>query len=148
MVVPEYRWYNGNAGAYIKGDKMDPEQVTKLAYPIGSFDDQDSRIYPFKVHRGKQIYDTVNNHFLTVKVFGDGGYWTDYDWNKAAKLGTAASGLEYSGEYGFAATEMYWRINHMVSPKEGSLGCLDCHGDNSRMDWQMLGYSGDPMDAM
>ena len=148
MVVPEYRWYNGKAGAYNKGDKMDPEQVTTLAYPIGSFDDQDSKIYPFKVHRGKQIYDTVNNHFLTVKVFGDGGYWTDYDWDKAAKLGTAASGLEYSGEYGFAPTEMYWRINHMVSPKESSLGCLDCHGDNSRMDWQMLGYSGDPMDVM
>ena len=23
--------------------------------------------------------------------------------------------------------------------------CLDCHGDNGRLDWQALGYAGDPM---
>jgi hypothetical protein len=79
-------------------------------------------------------------------VFGEGGYWVDYDWDKAARLGMDASGLPYSGEYGFAPTEMYWSINHMVSPKEEALGCLDCHGDNGRMDWQALGYKGDPMD--
>ena len=55
------------------------------------------------------------------------------------------SGLPFSGEYGFAPTEMYWRIDHMVSPKEKALGCLDCHGDNGRMDWKKLGYKGDPM---
>ena len=81
-----------------------------------------------------------------TKVFGEGGYWVDYDWDKAARLGMEASGLEHSGEYGFAPTEMYWSINHMVSPKEEALGCLDCHGDNGRMDWKTLGYKGDPMD--
>jgi len=34
----------------------------------------------------------------------------------------------------------------MVSPKGESLDCLDCHGDNGRMDWSALGYQGDPMD--
>ena len=145
MVVPEYLWYNGKGDAYNKGEKIDPSKVTKLAYPLGSIDDVNAKIYPFKVHRGKQIYDTKNKIFLTAKVFGEGGYWTDYDWDKAARLGTAASGLPYSGEYGFAPTEMYWRINHMVSPKEASLGCLDCHGDNSRLDWGKLGYQADPM---
>jgi hypothetical protein len=33
----------------------------------------------------------------------------------------------------------------MVVPAEKALNCLDCHGDNGRMDWQALGYSGDPM---
>ena len=23
--------------------------------------------------------------------------------------------------------------------------CLDCHGDNGRLDWKALGYKGDPM---
>ena len=55
------------------------------------------------------------------------------------------SGLAFSGEYGFAPTEMYWRINIMVAPAEKALGCLDCHGDNGRLDWQILGYKGDPM---
>ena len=147
MVQPEYLWYNGEGGAYNKGDKMDPSKVTKLAYPLGSIADDNAKIYPFKVHRGKQIYDAKNNYFLTAKVYGDGGYWTDFDWDKAARLGTAASGMKYSGEYGFAPTEMYWRINHMVSPKEDSLGCLECHGDNGRLDWQALGYQSDPLDA-
>ncbi len=147
MVAPEYAWYNGEGGAYTKGEKIDPTQVTKLAYPLGSIDDENAKIYPFKVHRGKQIYDAKNKTFLTTKLHGEGGFWTEFDWDKAARLGTAASGMDYSGEYGFAPTEMYWRINHMVSTKQEALGCLDCHGDNGRLDWQALDYKVDPMDA-
>ena len=146
MVVPNYLWYNGSASAYNRGDKMDPEKVTMLTYPNGSIKDEKAKIHPFKLHSGKQIYDAKNKYFITAKVFGKGGYWVDYDWDKAARLGMEASGLPYSGEYGFAPTEMYWSINHMVSPKEDALGCLDCHGDNGRMDWLALGYKGDPMD--
>lgn len=146
MVQPEYLWYNGQASAYITGDKMDPDKVTRLTYPRGDIKDKSAKIFPFKLHSGKQIYDSKNKTFITAKVFGDGGYWRDFDWALAAKLGMEASGLPYSGAYGFAATEMYWRINHMVSPKEEALGCLDCHGDNGRMKWTALGYQGDPMD--
>jgi len=153
MVKPEYAWYeDGKADAYLPGEKMDPTQVTKMAYPTSTFKDTNAKIYPFKVHRGKQIYDKKQNIFITAKVYGDGGYWKDFDWDKAAKLGMEANpimiekGLTYSGEYGFAPTEMWWRINHMVSPKEDALSCLDCHGDNGRLDWKGLGYKGDPMD--
>ena len=55
------------------------------------------------------------------------------------------TGLEFSGEYGFAPTEMYWRINHMVVPADQALRCLDCHGDKGRMNWKQLGYKGDPL---
>ncbi|MBU0729512.1 MAG: tetrathionate reductase family octaheme c-type cytochrome [Proteobacteria bacterium] len=147
MVEPEYAWYNGHAGAYMPGDKMDPEKITSLTYPLGDRNDSNAKIYPFKVHRGKQIYDSKNNIFITAKVFGDGGYWKDFDWDKAARLGMQASGLGYSGEYAFASTEMFWRINHMVSPKEQALNCLDCHGDSGRMPWKKLGYDGDPMNS-
>jgi hypothetical protein len=125
---------------------MDPTKVTKLTYPKGDIKDQAAKIYPFKTHTGKHIYDSKNNIFITPKVFGPGGYWKDFDWGKAAKLGMEASGLSYSGEYGFAPTNMYWRINHMVAPKKEALACLDCHGDSGRMDWKVLGYQGDPMD--
>jgi hypothetical protein len=124
---------------------MDPSKVTRLTWPKGDIKDKNAKIYPFKVHTGKQIYDSKQNIFITPKVFGPGGYWKDFDWDKAAKLGMEASGLPYSGEYGFAPTIMYWRINHMVSPKGQALGCLDCHGDQGRMNWQDLGYKGDPM---
>ena len=68
-----------------------------------------------------------------------------YEVITSIKIGMDGTGLAYSGSYGFAPTTMYWRIDHMVSPKEDALSCLDCHGDNGRMDWKALGYKGDPM---
>ena len=155
-VIPEYRWYNGSAGAYSLGDKINPDETTLLNYPLGSISDADSRIMPFKVHRGKQIYDTEHMHLITPKVFGYKGdteaYWTNYlqigaeaAWDKAAAAGMKASGLPYSGHFDFAPTATYWSINHMVAPADQSLGCLDCHGDHGRLNWQDLGYQGDPL---
>ena len=148
-VIPTYAWYNGKGGAYLLGDKIDPKKVTKLSWPEGNRKDMKAKIYPFKLHKGKQIYDKKNNYLVTPKVFGKKGdpdaFWVNYDWQKAATAGMKASGLEFSGEYGFAPTEMYWRINHMVVPAEQALKCLDCHGDGGRMDWQALGYKADPM---
>ncbi len=144
-IVPTYAWYNGNAGAYQFGDKINPATITALNYPIGERSDLQAKIYPFKIHTGKQIYDTKNMYFIPPKVFGKGGYWKTFDWKQAAELGAKANGLKFSGEYGFAPTIMYWRINHMVSPAAQALDCLDCHGDNGRLDWGKLGYQGDPL---
>ena len=60
--------------------------------------------------------------------------------------GMAAAGLEFSGEYGFAETESWWKINHMVAPKEKAIKCVGCHAKDGRgrLDWQALGYKGDP----
>ncbi|OKY74609.1 MAG: cytochrome C [Desulfobulbaceae bacterium DB1] len=148
-VVPTYAWYNGSAGAYKLGDKIDPAEVTRLNYPLGDIHDAGAKIHPFKVHTGKQIYDVKNKYFITPKVFGFPGdedaFWVGFDWNKASAAGMKESGLDYSGEYGFAPTVTYWPINHMVSAKNEAVGCLDCHGDKGRMDWKALGYAGDPM---
>ena len=84
-------------------------------------------------------------YFIVPKVFGKGGYWKTFDWKSAAEKGSKANHIDFSGEFDFAPTVMYWRINHMVSPKEQALGCLECHGDNGRLDWQRLGYQGDPL---
>ena len=144
-IVPTYAWYMGKAGAYLPGETIDPQGVTKLSYPLGNRNDISAKIYPFKVHTGKQIYDLRNNYLITPQVFGKDGFWETFDWDKASRAGMDASGLPYSGEYGFAETIMYWRINHMVAPKEQTLGCLDCHGEKGRMDWPALGYAADPL---
>ena len=62
---------------------------------------------------------------------GEGGYWTEFDWDKAATLGSEAVGLAYSGEYGFADTVMFWPITHMVAPAQQALQCVDCHRGDS-----------------
>ena len=143
--TPEYEWFNGNADRYLLGDPIDPTRPTVLNMPQGSIDDPSARIWPFKIHRANQIYDAVNNILLQPKTVGEGGYWTDFDWDQAARLGSEAAGLPYSGEYGFAPTEMYWTLTHMVAPKENALQCPQCHGANGRLDWEALGYYGDPM---
>jgi hypothetical protein len=54
--------------------------------------------------------------------------------------------MEFSGEYGFAETWMYWPTTHMVQPKENALQCDECHSADGRMDWKALGYPGDPIE--
>lgn len=91
-----------------------------------------------KVHRGKQVYDPVNNTLVQPKLWdkepGKGALWTDFDWNSANEKGMEYIGQPYSGEYDFVETEMYWPLSHMVSPSEQSLQCIDCHSrNNSRL---------------
>jgi octaheme c-type cytochrome (tetrathionate reductase family) len=144
-IQPTYLWFNGSVERYIAGDKMDPQQVTALNKPLGSRADKSAKITPFKVMRGKQPYDAGNDVFAVPHLFG--GYWNHYDWNKAIADGMTAAGLPYSGRYGFAPTVMYWKVNHMVTPKQQALACDDCHRPGGRMDWKALGYAGDPRAA-
>ncbi|HPG39740.1 MAG TPA: tetrathionate reductase family octaheme c-type cytochrome [bacterium] len=146
-IQPEYFWYNGSATHYILGDKIDPDEPTMLNPPNGDINDRNARIFPFKVHTAKQIFDAQYNYLLVPKTYGKGGFWTEFDWNQAAKLGSADTGLPYSGHFGFVSTVMFWPITHMVATKEKALQCIDCHSDTqkSRMDWTALGYDGDPM---
>jgi octaheme c-type cytochrome (tetrathionate reductase family) len=143
--MPAYLWYNGTADRYLLGDKIDPAQSTPINLPLGDIADANAKIWPFKIHRANQIYDALYNTLIQPKTVGEGGYWTDFDWDQAARLGSEATGLPYSGEFGFAPTEMYWTLSHMVAPKENALQCNDCHSQNGRFDWEALGYYGDPV---
>lgn len=53
--------------------------------------------------------------------------------------------MEYSGEFGFATTTMYWPQTHMVAPKGEALQCKSCHCEKGCIDWEGLGYPGDPI---
>ena len=144
-VIPEYYWFNGIANHQLITDKIDtiPVQMNSLdgSYMdkgINRRTDSPSKIWPVKVHRGTQIFDPVNNTLIQPKLWskneGDSAYWIDFDWNEASAAGMKYLGLPYSGEYDFVETEMYWPLNHMVSKKEESLKCVDCHTrNNSRL---------------
>ena len=142
---PVYRWSDGTADHYLAGDRMDPDDVTEMSAPRGSIDDPRATIRPFKLHTGLQPYDTAYRHLLQPQTAGEGGFWMDFDWDQAFRLGAEASGIAYSGSYGFARTAMYWPTTHMVAPKEQALQCVDCHAQNGRLDWRTLGYEGDPL---
>jgi hypothetical protein len=129
------------------GDPIDPEGITILNDPNGGVDDPVAKIYPFKVHRGLQPYDAVNNYFIQPNLVGDEGYWTIFDWDIALQNGADDTGFDFSGEYGFARSDMYWPLEHMVAPAGKALQCTACHSDAGRLDWEALGYDADPMDT-
>ncbi|MFO8000196.1 MAG: tetrathionate reductase family octaheme c-type cytochrome, partial [Marinilabilia sp.] len=129
-VEPEYYWFNGHATHYVLGDKVDsiPVQINNL---LGSANDKNSKIYPVKVHRGDQIYDPETQLLIQPKLWaaekGDSAYWKDFDWHLASEAGMKRVDLPYSGQHEFVDTEMYWPVNHMVSPTEEALSCEECH---------------------
>ncbi|MGB5641577.1 MAG: tetrathionate reductase family octaheme c-type cytochrome [Gammaproteobacteria bacterium] len=142
---PEYYWYNQTSTRYIVGDEIDPSKPTSINKPLGDRADITAKIWPFKVHRGKQPYDTVNRYFLIPNVHGDLGFWTRFDWSTALDLGSQMTDLPYSGQFDFAPTEMYFPLSHMVTSLDQALQCRDCHGEQGRIDWIALGYVGDPL---
>ncbi len=144
-LTPEYYWFDGTVDRYLLGDEIRETPPTPLNPPRGTIGAPRARIWPFKVHRAVQIYDTVYRYLLVPKTVGAGGYWTDFDWDEAARLGSKAAGIEYSGQYDFTDTEMFWPLTHMVAPKEQALECQACHGDQGLLDWRALGYPGDPI---
>jgi octaheme c-type cytochrome (tetrathionate reductase family) len=141
-LAPVYRWYNGEVSRYLLGDPMDPSRVVSLNRPLGSRTDPAAKIYPFKIMRGKQPYDVRSRQMAVVHLFG--GYWNHFDWKRAIADGMASVNLPFSGEYDFVETEMFWKVSHMVTPKQQALRCTSCHGNKSRLDWKGLGYKGDP----
>jgi octaheme c-type cytochrome (tetrathionate reductase family) len=128
---PEYAWSDGTASHYLLGDPVDPSGVVKMNELHGSYDEPGARIIPVKVHRAVQIYDTGNRTLVQPKTVssrpGDGGYWKEFDWQLSAREGMKEAGLPYSGKYGWIRTEMTWPINHMVSPRNETVGCTECH---------------------
>jgi octaheme c-type cytochrome (tetrathionate reductase family) len=146
-VQPEYLWSNGNQTyRYLLGDKIDPTTTTYINKPAGDITDPNARIFPFKRHTANQPFDTVNNYLLQPITAGVDGYWTNFDWDNAFKMAEDETGLAYSGNYGFAETVMFWPTTHTVQPAANALQCTDCHAPESRLDWQALGYPGDPME--
>jgi octaheme c-type cytochrome (tetrathionate reductase family) len=145
-VRPQYLWFNGNLDyRYLLGDVIDPTKPTYIDKPSGDINDAFAKIFPFKLHVAQQPYDTGYNYLLAPVTAGPDGYWTTFDWDNAFRVSEQRMGLKYSGAYSFTETLMYWPTTHMVQPKENALQCTDCHSANGRLDWQALGYPGDPM---
>ena len=139
---PVYAWYNGTHRRYLPGDPADISGSTALNPPLGDIHDPKAKITPYKLHQGVQPADAEYGYLIVPKLWK--GYWGHFDWNKAAIDGMKGVGLKYSGKLTFVKTDMYWRLNHEVAPKEKALSCTDCHRKDGAIDFRALGYEGDP----
>ena len=152
-VVPEYVWFNGNANHHKLLDIIEDTASSLILNPLqGSYWDNirpkdaenPSRIFPVKVTRGRQPFDTKNKILIQPKLYGEykgsDALWTDLDWDASFAAGMEYTGLPYSGEYGFMKTESYWPLNHEVSTSNRALQCIDCHvRDEGRLQ-QLTGF--------
>jgi octaheme c-type cytochrome (tetrathionate reductase family) len=133
-VTPQYFWYNGSFDNIGIKDNIDPQQVVEVSHPLGSPDDPDSRIHPFKIHKGKQPYDKVNKQLVAPILSGPNGFWTTLDMDDAIVRGNQTLDVPYSGEFDYVETTYAFPITHMVAPAEKALECTACHiRENSRL---------------
>ncbi len=133
-VVPEYFWFNGSIKSTILDQMIDPARTVRVSHPMGERSDPESRIYPFKIHRGVQPYDKINKKLVAPLLSGNKGFWGTLDMNDAISLGQQTMELTYSGRFDYVSTSFAYPITHMVAPKEKALACIQCHTrENSRL---------------
>ena len=133
--APEYVWFNGIVNAMEAGDPVtfNEDGVMDLNKYEGDYDDPSARIYPVKVMRGKQVYDSGNDTLVVPHLFGkdEAAYWKGYDWDASIAAGMDYIGLPYSGEYGFMETTFNEAATHMVAPSDDAVECSSCHSRSS-----------------
>jgi len=132
-IVPFYSWFNGAMAYTTVLDKLEETQVVEINSPLGNYEDPNARIFPFKIHKGKQPYDTGNKTLVIPKLYGpkgSGAYWSEFDWEKAITAGMEYAEIPFSGKVGFIESKMYFPITHLVVPKAKALQCDACHSRN------------------
>jgi len=129
-VRPEYAWYNGSIESISMKDRINPGDTVAVSRPVGSREDENSRISPFKVHRGRQPYDKVHKTLVAPILSGPKGFFKTMDWDTTVPMGQKALGLPYSGEMGFVDTTYVFPTTHMVAPKDQVVACGECHTRN------------------
>ncbi len=136
-VRPDYIWFNGDVEYTLPTEKIEStERPIYINRFLGSADDGRSKIWPIKTHVGKQPYDPVNKTLAVTQLAGanDTAYWTNLNWERAIAAGMKTAGLPFSGQVGFIETVSQWPVNHMVAPKEKTVGCSECHAKDGRLD--------------
>jgi hypothetical protein len=131
-------------------DAVSEGQLVSINKLHGGIEDPNARIFPVKRFTGIQPFDAGAGTLAQPHLFGSdaNAYWKSYDWELSLQAGMAAVGREFQGPVGYVETEMFWIQNHMVAPKEDALSCIDCHGDQGRLDFVALGYGEDRAKAL
>jgi hypothetical protein len=108
------------------------QKEISITEPVGSINDPNSKISPFKIMAGVQAVDAQYKYLLVPHLFprdkeDKTAYWKHRDWQKAFTDGMKAAGMKYSGKYEWIQTNMYWGVEHEVMPANMALSCVQCH---------------------
>jgi len=146
-VEPVYAWFDGTTIAQLPNEpaRLDVDGAVGMMMPHGSKDDPGSKIYAFKLHRGKLPILRQERWIIPIVVEE---FFADGDIDKAVKNAAKEFyGIE-NADYEWVDTERYMGVFHEVPPASEAVQCLDCHRPGGRMDWKALGYGADPLDKV
>lgn len=147
-LTPVLRWWNGKttimqvAGQPVKKDEKGEIMV---AVPVGAKDDPNSKIFAFKEYHAVMPVLKDKQWILPILT---GDFYVTGDMDAAVKKATEEFYGIKDAQFEWAPTIHYMGLFHEVSPASKAVGCLGCHSGGSRIDWQALGYEGDPMMAL
>ncbi len=144
-VRPVYAWYNGTTRLQMMGEPIQQRDdgTVGIMLPQGRRKDKDSRLFAFKLHRGK-LPRLIDRNWLIPLAVEE--FFADGDIDKAVREAAHfAYGIE-DPEYDWVSTVRYMGLFHEVQPASNALDCLDCHSPDGWLDWSALGYKGDPLD--
>ena len=143
-VVPVYAWFNGTSYLQKMGEPVTVQDdgTVGIALPLGDREDENARIYPFKLHEGRLPVTRDTRWILPIAVEE---FFVDGDLDKAIREAAESAYGIHDVQWDWVDTRRYMSINHEVVSSDRALDCLDCHRAGGRMDWAALGYPGDPM---
>jgi octaheme c-type cytochrome (tetrathionate reductase family) len=128
-IRPEYVWFDGTITYTKVGDEIDPSETVQVNTLHGSYNNPKARLWPVRVERGVQPYDSEENTLVAVNLYGneESAYWQSLEWDRAIEAAMEEKGLSYSGNYNFVETEMSWLLNHTIAPASKAVRCGECH---------------------
>lgn len=147
-VVPAYQWWNGHSVIMQRSGvpvEVDLRGRIKVAVPVGSKDDPNSKIYAFKEYEAVMPVLKEQRWIAPIQT---GDFYRHGDMTEAVQTATEAYyGIE-DADFEWMPTIHYMGLFHEVAPSYSALRCLDCHGPDTRLDWRGLGYADDPISAI
>ncbi|WP_456473188.1 hypothetical protein [Desulfolithobacter sp.] len=142
-IEPQYLWSDGSELLYRRGTRIRPEHLTAIQQPAQR--SPQAKITPFSAVYATQLYDVRYRYLISPQLADTPTrLFSEKPWDDTAREGMNSIRLPYSGTFGYTTTVTYRTLSHGVAPANQALDCLDCHGQNGRMDWQRLGYDQDP----
>jgi len=146
-VAPVYAWFDGTTVAQLPNEpaRISADGAVGMMMPHGSKADPQSKIYAFKLHRGKLPILRDRKWIIPIVVEE---FFSDGEIDKAVKNAAKEFYGIDDAKYDWVDTERYMGIFHEIPPASSALQCLDCHRPGGRMDWKALGYDSDPLEKL
>jgi len=125
--------------------KTDAEGRIMVSVPVGSRQDPDSRIFAFKQYEAVMPVLKDKKWILPIQT---GDFYKTGDMGASVREATEALYGIKDAQFDWMPTIHYMGLFHEVTPAYSALRCLDCHGPDTRLDWEALGYDEDPLGAI